>query len=78
MVGEKPFWVFNYPRLVRSWILGCSAAGVASWIEREDLRNFDRSVNGPVNTRHIARAVAPLEMPSWSWVISLLKKALHS
>jgi hypothetical protein len=78
VVGEKALWVFNYSRLVRSWILGCSPAGVASGIEREELRNFDRSVNDPLNTWHIDRVVTPLEMPSGSWVLSLFRKALRS
>ena len=78
VVGEKPLWVSNYPRLVRSWIWGCSAAGVASGIERQELQKFDRTANGPLNTWHIERAVAPLTPTSGAWIISLLRKALRS
>lgn len=78
LVGEKPAWVSAYPRLVKSWILACSAAGVESGIGRQELQKFDRNANGPLNDWHINRAIAPLTLFSVPWVLGFIRKALRS
>ena len=78
LVGEKPTWVSMYPRLVQSWILACSAAGVESGIGRQDLQKFDRNAHGPLNDWHIDKAVAPLTLFSVAWVLGFIRKALRS